>query len=327
MIKQALQTALGKPSEVVQVVEAESRSPGANEVSITVKASPINPADLLRLTGTHAYPPPLPSVPGIEGVGVVAAVDPDVSGLSPGDIVLLPYGGVWAEQCIRHVDQVVPLPPGIDLLQASMLGVNPMTAAGMLSTFRELQAGDWVIQNAANSAVGKLIIQFAAKRGIHTVNIVRRDSLIPELQALGADVVLVGEADLAQRVATATGNAEIHLALDAIAGNSSGQLVQCLAESSTLVVYGLLSGEPVQLPAAAMVFRDITVTGFSRIRALASIGHEQARAMYWELAEMVLSGEIHTEITATYPLDQIREALDHADQESRGGKVVLVFDT
>lgn len=326
MIKQVVQTAIGKPSEVVKVVEADLRSPNANEVAIAMKASPINPADLLRLSGTHAYVPDLPSVPGIEGVGVVEAVGAGVAKLAVGDVVLLPYGGAWTERCIRSIDQVVPLPAGIDWLQASMLGVNPMTAVGMLTAFRDLKPGDWIIQNAANSAVGKLVIQNAAKRGIRTVNIVRRESLIPDLKQLGADVVIVGTTDFAPQVAAATNHAEIHLALDAIAGQASAQLVQCLAESSTLIIYGLLSGDPVQLPAAAMVFKDITVTGFSRIRMLSKLGRDRAQAMYWDLAQMVISGELKTAITATYPMTQIQAALTHADQPGRDGKVAIVFD-
>lgn len=151
------------------------------------------------------------------------------------------------------------------------------------------------------------------------MNIVRRESLVADLEALGADVVLVGEDDLPQRVADATRGAAIHLALDAIAGNASGRL----AENSTLVIYGLLSGEPVALPAAQMVFGNLTVTGFSRLRVLSQMARADLVTMYHELAAMVMRGELYTHIERTYPLAEVKAALDHAEREAREGKIVL----
>ncbi len=322
-MKRAVQIGIGKPSEVVILEDFTPSAPADNEVLVAVQASPINPADLLRLTGQHAYKPILPSTAGIEGVGIVEAVGQAVTDVRRGDVVLLPYGGVWTQRYLCPSAHVVPLPPEINLLQASMLGVNPVTAAGLLNNFRQLADGDWLIQNAANSAVGRILIQLAAKRGIHTVNIVRRESLVADLEALGADVVLVGEDDLPQRVADATRGAAIHLALDAIAGNASGRLAACLAENSTMVIYGLLSGEPVALPAAQMVFGNLTVTGFSRLRVLSQMARADLVTMYHELAAMVMRGELYTHIERTYPLAEVKAALDHAEREAREGKIVL----
>jgi NADPH:quinone reductase-like Zn-dependent oxidoreductase len=155
------------------------------------------------------------------------------------------------------------------------------------------------------------------------VNVVRRAGLIPELEALGGDVTLVDGEDLPERVVAATGGALLHLALDAVAGAASARLVDCLAPDSTLVVYGLLSGEPVQVPTARVVFEGITVTGFSRIRALAAMGRQEARARYTELAQLVIDGQLTSEIAAIYPLKMVRAALLHATEEGRDGKIVL----
>lgn len=324
-MKQILQTAFGKPAEVVSLVDVEYEPPNAGEVIVDVQASPINPADLLRLTGQHAYPAPLPSVPGIEGVGIVREVGADVTDVQAGSLVLLPFGGCWTQVYRTSARQVVPLPDGIDVLQASMLGVNPVTSASLLTAFRELQPGDWVIQNAANSAVGKLIVKFAATRKLRTANIVRREAVAAELVALGADVVLVGDDDLARRAAAATGGAPIMLGLDAIAGEASGKLLSCLAEGGTLVVYGLLSAQPVQLPAAPMVFFDYTIRGYSRLRTLHKMGREQMLKVFSSLANMVISGELYTPVEAVYPVGQIRNALEHTEQAGRDGKIVLTF--
>jgi NADPH:quinone reductase-like Zn-dependent oxidoreductase len=313
----------GEPAEVVQIVEVAQPVAGAGQALITVLAAPINPADLLLITGAHAYRPPLPARVGVEGVGVVAALGPGEHDVAVGELVLLPAGGTWSEEVVAATAALTPLPATIDPIQAAMLGVNPITAACLLDQFRPLAPGAWLIQNAANSAVGRLVIRIAASRGVRTVNVVRRVDVIPELAALGADVTLVDGEDLPERVAAATGGAALHLGLDAVAGTASARLVGCLAPDSVLVVYGLLSGEPVQVPTARVVFEGISVTGFSRIRALAAMGRQEARARYADLAQLVIAGQLTSEVAAVYPLVEVRAALRHAGQEGRDGKIVL----
>lgn len=316
----------GRPEEVVRLIDFEPVAPAAGQVAVTVKACPINPADFLLITGQHSIRPPLPSVVGVEGIGFIESLGPGVEDLSIGDLVLLPPLGTWSQQYICAAAGVTTLPPEIDILQGAMLGVNPISAACLLSEFQNLQAGDWVIQNAANSAVGRLIVRLAKARGIRTINIVRRSSLISELQAFGADIVLVDGDELPRQVASATESGQIRLALDAIAGNASGRLVNCLAPGGTLVVYGLLSGQPIQVPTVRIVFEGITVTGFSRVRALQQMGRDKARALYQELAQLVIQGQICTEIEAVYSLNEVREAMKHAGQEGRSGKILLTLN-
>lgn len=320
-IRRIFCTAFGKPARVVAVREVELPAPRAGEVLIEIAAAPINPADLLLLEGRHLFKPELPSPVGIEGAGVVVAVGPGVETLVPGRKVALPFGGTWSEQVIMRAADVVALPDDIDLVQASMLSVNPMTAAGLIAG---MQAGEWLIQNAANSAVGKLVIRLARRRGVKTINIVRRPVLADELRALGADAVIVGEEELPSRVAEVTAGAPVRRALDAIAGESAGKLFACVSEGGSLVCYGLLSGDSVVLPAAQLVFRDVTVTGYSRLRNLRKLSEAQVRAMYAELAEMLIAGEITSEIEASYPFARVAEAVAHATRDGRRGKIVLL---
>src|SRR5471030_1393331 len=108
----------------------------------------------------------------------------------------------------------------------------------MLSDFVDLKGGDWVIQNVANSAVGRLLIVLAHQRGLRTVNVVRRAELAGELKQLGADLVVVDGADLAERVARETAGAPIRLGVEAIGGAATGRLVECVATDGTVVHYG-----------------------------------------------------------------------------------------
>jgi NADPH:quinone reductase-like Zn-dependent oxidoreductase len=313
----------GTPADVVYLATTPTPEPGPAQALVAVMACPINPADLLLITGQHSIRPTLPAAVGVEGVGLVERLGPGDHDVAVGDLVLLPAGGTWSEQLVCATNTLIPLPAGIDPIQAAMLAVNPITAACLLSQFRELAPGDWIIQNAANSAVGRIMIRLAATRGVRTVNVVRRPELVAELQSQGANVVLVDGDDLPARVAAATGGAPLHLAFDAIAGAAAGRLASCLSTDGTLVVYGLLSGEPIQAPTARVVFEGITVTGFSRIRTLTAMGRAAAKARYAELAQLVMSKQLTTEVEAVYPLADVQTALAHATREGRDGKIVL----
>src|SRR5213078_1382089 len=113
-------------------------------------------------------------------------------------------------------DVVVPVPPRMDVRQAAMLRINPPTALLLLTDIVALKPGDWVIQNVANSAVGRLLVRLAAARGYRTMNVVRRDSLFAELHALGADACVVDGPELAGKVKAQTGGSLVRLAIDAV---------------------------------------------------------------------------------------------------------------
>lgn len=280
----------------------------------------INPADLLLLTGRHAFHPPPPFHIGIEGAGYVSAVGAGVTSLQVGQPVALPFGGTWSEQVLMRAQDVVPLPAGLDMVQASMLSVNPVTAAGLLYG---LPAGSWLVQNAANSAVGRLVIRLSKRRGIKTLNIVRRAELVEELLQLGADRVLVGDHALPERAAEATGGVALVRGLDAIAGEAAGRLHAALGEGGKLICYGLLASDQLQFPATQVIFRDVVIEGYSRLRWLKSIPTEVRDSLYLELSSLLEQGLIGTDVEAIYPLSQVSEAILHAAQEGRGGKILL----
>jgi D-arabinose 1-dehydrogenase-like Zn-dependent alcohol dehydrogenase len=153
--------------------------PAQNEVLIGVEFSPINPNDLMVAQGIYAFRPPLPAVIGNEGVGRVLAVGPGVESVRLGDRVLAPPSSfTWRERIVISAGGLSALPADADPQQLAMLAINPPTAALLLSEYVDLQPGEWVVQNAANSGVGRWVIAFAKTRGLKTVNIVRRPELV-----------------------------------------------------------------------------------------------------------------------------------------------------
>src|SRR5712675_621309 len=311
MIMQAIQIeAFGNPAEVLKVVDIpDVGAPGEGEVVIALEASPINMSDLLMISGRYGYRPKLPSVMGTEGVGRVIAVGGGVKHLKQGDRTLVPYPTpAWAERVKANASQLRPLPGG-DVHQLAMLGINPPTAYLMLTDFVSLPSGSWVIQNSANSGVGRALIPIAKSLGLKTVNVVRRDDVVAEVKAIGGDVVLVDGPDLAKRVAAETGKAPIALAVDGVGNTSTTNLMNCLSEGGVLVSYGGTSRKPMVVQPGSFIFKKQTIRGFWLLYWYQSAQPDEITAMFDNLTPLIAAGTISTPVAATYGFDEVQEAI------------------
>jgi trans-2-enoyl-CoA reductase len=325
--KAAIYETHGNPAEVLRIVEHPWPSPGADEVVVKMSAAPINPADLNAIEGKYPVRPALPATPGMEGAGVVAEVGAAVRNLSVGTPVILPHGfGTWREACAIAASKLIAVPAGIEPMQAAMLKINPVTAWRMLHDFVALKEGDWVIQNAANSAAGQCVIQIARELGYRTVNVVRRPELVEELRALGGDVVLVDGENLRDEVAAVTDRALIHLALNGVGGENALRVAKTLASDGTMVTYGAMSLQPLCIPNGMLIFKNLRFTGFWVNKWYDAATPEQRAETFAPLFEMAQRGSLRTKVEKTYRLDQAHAAIAHASREKRGGKIVFAFD-
>jgi mitochondrial enoyl-[acyl-carrier protein] reductase / trans-2-enoyl-CoA reductase len=314
----------GPPETVLSLAEEEVPAPRAGEVLIRVEASPINPADLNIIEGKYPKRPELPAVPGMEGAGVIASVGAEVSGFNVGDRVLVPHGtGAWREYVTVPASGVFAVPSNIPAFQAAMLRINPPTAWRMLHDFVKLQPGDWVLQNAANSAVGRAVIVMAKAIGIHTVNIVRRPELIPELRALGAGTVLVESDELVQQVGDLAPFGRVRLAFNAVGGESALRLASALSRQGVLVTYGAMGRQPMRIPNGLLIFKNLVWTGFWISAWYKHATDEEVRDMFASIFPLLASGALAVPVAATYPLDQFREAIQHASSDRRPGKILF----
>ncbi|MBL8228390.1 MAG: zinc-dependent alcohol dehydrogenase family protein [Bryobacterales bacterium] len=328
-MKQVIMDRPGAPADVIRIVDApEPPPPGPQQALVELAASPIHPADLLTIAGMYATTPgAMPKVPGKEGVGRVLKVGELVRHIKAGDLtpILLSNDGVWQERQLLDADSLVALPPGGDLLQYAMGFANPATALLMIRDVVPLDLGDWVIQNAANSSVGQYLVQIAKRRGIRTINVVRREGLAEKLHQLGADVVLTDGPDLPARVAKVIAGSPLKLAIDAVSGDASARLAACLSPNGVLCNYGMLSGKNVQVSPAALIGGGIVVKGFWLPPAMSAIGQDGRAKLFGELIALVSSGAIRAEVEATYPLANVQEALAHAARGERTGKIFLTL--
>lgn len=314
--------AFGNPAEVMKLVDVpDAGAPAEAEVVIALEASPINMSDLLMISGRYGYRPPLPCVVGTEGVGRVVAVGSSVTHLKAGDRTVIPYpSAAWAERIKADARLLRPLGAG-DVNQLAMLSINPATAWLLLTEYVTLAPGAWVIQNSANSGVGRALIGIAKSLGLKTVSVVRREDVVAEIKAIGSDVVLVDGPELAKRVAAETGNAPIALALDGVADTSTTNLLGCLADKGVHVFYSAISGKPLIAPAQPLIFRDISIRGFWLANWFKTATPSKITEMYARLTPLVASGAISSPIAGTYSFGQIAEAVAVASKNR--GKVLF----
>ncbi len=316
----------GKPADVLEIVDIDLGCPELGEVIISVEAAPIHLADLYTMEGWEGMRLPLPVMPGFEGVGRIEQTGAAVTDWKKGDRVFLPIvAGAWSQKVKVRAKGLIPAPEG-DAAQLSLLMINPLTSYLILKDYGDLKEGDWIIQNAANSNCGRYLISLARMRGIKTVNVVRRESLIPELEKLGADIVLVDGADLASRVKQASDDADIRIGVDAVNGLAVTRLGECLADGGTILCYGRLSGEPCTIPADMLFIRDIRLIGFFTARQIESRTPAEVADILTYLAGLIADGTLRAKIDATYPLDEVVDAAIHARKsgDERKGKVILL---
>ena len=312
----------GNPTEVVEVVESDPPPPpAANEATVEVEYSPISLAELLMIRGRYGIRPQLPAPLGNEAIGRVVAIGASVPNVKTGDRVAIPTGlPVWRQAITVAAADLIVLSEQADPQQLSMLRINPLTAALLLTEYVELGKDDWVIQNAGNSGVGRSFIAFAKEFGLRSVSLVRRPELVDELKSAGADVVLVDGPDVVKQVAAATGNAKIKLGIDGVGGDSSHSVASCLTSNAKMVAYGGVSGKPAAMSPLNIIFKQVTLEGFWLGYPRFRDAHEKLAAHALTAERLIAEGKLHVPVAGVYSLEQATQAIAHAQ---KGGRVLL----
>ena len=322
---------LGNPADVLEVKEDDSRPLKSGEIRVRVLAVPINPSDLLQIEGNYGIDPVLPYRPGKEGVGRVLEISPEIKHLIVGQLVLLVGGetGTWRDEIVAPASGFLPLPNlgPLDsnmIEQLSMTVVNPMTALLMLTSFVELEEGQWLVQSASNSAVGGYVIQLAKQRGIKTINVVRREGLAEDLIVKGANVVLIDGPNLVAQISSATNNAPVMLALDAVGGDTYTRLANSLGYGGTLIAYGALSGKDATLNTGMTIVNDIRLRSFWLTKWYEAAEMKEVQAAFGQIIPLIAKGILKANIDSRFTVDEIKQAVIRAEQDGRNGKVLIV---
>ena len=314
----------GRPSEVLSLGDRAVPEPGAGEVRVRMTMSPIHNHDIAIVRGVYGFKPPLPAVPGTEAVGVVDALAPGVDGFTVGQRVTLGGGsGTWAEYFLAPAARLVPVPDALADELACQLVSMPLSAMVLLEDL-QVQPGQWMIQNAANGAVGKTVAMLAAGRGIKVVSLVRRDAAIDELAELGiTDVVSTEQDRWRDRVGELTGDDPIVCAVDSIGGPAADDILSVVAEKGLLVSFGAMVGRSLEIGVDNLLFKQATVRGFWLAKRMEEISADDTARMIGELMHLALSGALRLPVEAEYDLADAAAAIAASAKPGRRGKIVL----
>jgi NADPH2:quinone reductase len=325
----------GEPTSVLKLEEVPIPSLASGEALVRVLMSPINASDLHMVRGRYGYQPELPASPGIEGVGIVEAVGPGVQGPTVGTrVIFVDTWNTWREQIVCPVDKLVPVPDGLDDPAASTSYINPLTAWALTISTHNLKEGDWLLQTAAASSVGKFVLQLAQQYRFKTINVIRRREQEPIIRRLGGNVVIcTADEDLRARLQELTTGKGIERAIDCVAGELGAEVARNLAPGGTMLVYGALSSHRQTDPAKfimpifapRLIYSTATVRGWWLPRWVPSRPLTEVRAATSDLLTMLSNGSLTPPAIVRYPLKDFQEAIRLADGEAGQEKVVLDF--
>ncbi|GHB84241.1 zinc-dependent alcohol dehydrogenase family protein [Persicitalea jodogahamensis] len=312
----------GNPAEILNVVEKPKPQPAAEEVLVKIIAAPVNPSDISFVQGRYGIRPELPSGAGFEGVGTIEAAGADVR-LPVGSRVSFTAIGSWGEYAVVNQKAAIPLPDAIPDDMAAQLFVNPFTAWAMVEE-SGVKEGEWLMITACGSAYGKLVIQLCRKKGIKTVGTVRRDGLNEDLKKLGLDEVVNTETeDLPKRVNDITGGKGVRCVVDSVGGTTTEAAMKCVGQGGKMLIFGLLSQKNPRLDVGLMIFKEITIQGFWLTEWMRKVDTQTRNQTAQGVIGWLASGEVKLPVEATYGLDEIVKAVEHADAPGRWGKILI----
>ncbi|MDR3144471.1 MAG: 2-enoyl thioester reductase domain-containing protein [Puniceicoccales bacterium] len=314
----------GVPADVLRLEKVTiDRGPAADEVLLELIASPVHPSDMGMICGKYGRLPQLPAVGGREGIGRIIDTGSNCKDLL-GKIARYPCGA-WQSLALTGADGLYFVPDSIDVYQAAMAFINPLTAWMILHAIRDLKAGDWVMQNASNSAVGTALIQIANAMGVRTINLVRSgDVRRQKLMSRGATLVFDDETFDPKSLAAHTGGKLPILGLNSVGGNSAMNIVRCMAEGGEVVTIGGMVSDKVRFPTREMIFSGVLLRGFWLDKWTQSQSHEKMQSMYDIIFDLIGSGTISIPIGGIVSLSDGPAALLAALGGEKEGKILLV---
>lgn len=327
-MRAALLESFGGPASV-RIVDVPAPEPGTGEVLVKVTCSPVNPSDVLYCSGLYGSPPTLPVTPGFEGCGTVVAsgggfMADRLMGKRVAGAVQAGQG-FWSQYVVLKAMETMVMPAGVSDESAASAFVNPMTALALVRPVVEGRHPA-MIQTAAASQLGRMIIRLSQRQGFPLVNIVHRNALVDELKAAGAHHVLDSSAPTFRTdLESLARELDATWAADAVAGPMTGVLASCMPKGSTIAVYGVLSGEESRVNPGDLIFRGQTVTGFwlsSEFKDRGPLGLMRI-AMRMRQAAALLESDLRTEPQAHLRLDDIATKLPGLLGSTSKGKIYI----
>ncbi|WP_136043373.1 MULTISPECIES: zinc-binding dehydrogenase [unclassified Microbacterium] len=316
----------GDPEQVLRIEDRPLPEPGAGQVRLRTVLSPIHNHDLWTVRGTYGFKPELPAASGTEALGVVDALGSGVEHLTVGQRVATGGTfGAWSEYFLANAAGLIPVPDALSDEDAAQLVSMPFSTITLLR-FLDVKPGEWIVQNAANGAVGRMLAQLGAARGINVVGLVRRTAGVDELRTQGIEgVVATDQDDWREQVARLTGGAPIVAGVDSVGGSSAGDVLSLLAEGATLVAFGAMDSPVMEIASSDVIFKQATVKGFWGSKVMPSLDPGTRGELFGELVQRVTDGTVTLPVAGVFDAADIGAAVQASNTAGRIGKVLLRF--
>jgi NADPH:quinone reductase-like Zn-dependent oxidoreductase len=220
--------------------------------------------------------------------------------------------------------QAVPVPDSLSDEQAATFFVNPASALLMTRYVLNVPRGAWLLQTAAGSALGRMVIRLGQTYGFRTLNVVRRGEQADELTRLGGTAAIATDREaLAERVSELTKGEGVRFAIDAVGGATGSEVVKVLGRGGRLVVYGTLAGQPLTIDPRTLLVGQKRVEGFWLSEWMREAGTVAKLRLLRRVKRLLGDGVLGSEIGSTFPLDEVKAAVRQATTPGRLGKVLL----
>jgi putative PIG3 family NAD(P)H quinone oxidoreductase len=314
--------------EVLQPCERPRPEPRAGELLIAVQASGVNRPDVLQRMGKYPMPPGVSDLPGLEIAGTVAAgapADLAAAGLALGDeVCALVAGGGYAEFCVAPAGQCLPVPRGLNMVQAASLPETFFTVWQNVFAIARLQPGETLLVQGGSSGIGVTAIQLAKALGARVIVTAGSDEKCSACVAIGADhAINYRTQDFVAETKRLTGGKGANVVLDMVAGEYVGRELECLAEDGRLAIIATQGGNASSIDSGLVLRKRLTVTG-STLRPR-SVAYKTAlaaelRAKVWPLLE---GGQVKPIIHQVFPATKAAEAHALMESSAHVGKIVL----
>jgi NADPH2:quinone reductase len=316
--------------EVLRLAERPDPVPGPGELLIRVAASGVNRPDVLQRTGNYPVPPGASDIPGLEVAGEIVSGDADAmaqAGLRPGDhVCALVAGGGYAQLCVAPVSQCLPVPRGLDDVEAATLPETFFTVWSNVFDRGRLQAGETLLVQGGTSGIGVTAIQMAKAMGATVIATAGSDAKCQACLQLGADhAINYKTQDFAEEAKRLTGGKGVDVILDMVAGDYVAREIQCLAEDGRLVIIAVQGGIKSEFNAGMVLRRRLTVTGSTlrpRPVAFKAAIAASLKAKVWPLIE---AGKIKPVIHSRFPAAEAAKAHALMESNQHVGKIVLTW--
>lgn len=304
--------------------------PAKGEVLVKMAASPINPSDLSALQGTYVGKPIYPLTPGIEGSGMVVSSGGGVlANMRVGKRVTCSSsegnGGTWAEYMVTSAMRVIPLSKEVDMEQGAMLIVNPMTALAFINIAKEGKHKS-IVNNAAASVLGQMLIRLCDRENIDLINIVRREEQVQLLKSLGAKHVLnSSDINFEENLSSLSKKLDASLFFDAVAGTDTQKLVDNSPYGSKIVLYANLSNSNMEISPRSLIQNARTISSFYLG------GWSKSRSILQSLSaakkvQKLVKTDLSSTIQKRFSLNEAQEAWDFYLENMTGGKTLLKIE-